>query len=274
MNKMVSVITTSYNAENFIGQTIQSILEQDYKNFEYIIVDDGSSDNTVKAIKMFNDSKIRLIEAGRVGRGKALNIAVQESKGEYIAIQDADDLSYPNRLSTEVQCLEIRKEIALLGTDQIVFRDKEPIDWKEIALQGNFIKDVSDVTGLLAYFNPVSHTSIIMRRELLDKIGGYDESRKNLFDWDLYIRAVDFGYRIFKMSIPLVGKRLHEGQFFEQRKRINYIYNSLELQIQAGKILKKRPLFMISLPLFFMYRFLPGKVRVALRRKLKLNTKI
>jgi len=273
MNKMVSVITTSYNAENFIDQTIQSVLEQDYPNFEYVIVDDGSSDNTIKVVKEFNDSRIRLIEAGRVGRGKSLNIAIQESKGEYIAIQDADDLSHPNRLSIEVRCLEMRREIFLLGTNQIVFRGNKPIDWKEIALQNDLNMEISDVTDSLVYYNPVSHTSLIMRKELFEKIGVYNENRKNLFDWDLYIRAVDFGYRIFKMSIPLAGKRLHKGQFFEQRKRINYVYSSLKLQIQAAVILEKNPLFLISLPIFFMYRFLPGKIRVAVRRYLKLTAK-
>jgi len=269
MNKMVSVITTSYNAENFIVQTIQSVLEQDYSNFEYVIVDDGSTDNTIKVVKSFDDSRIRLIEAGRVGRGKALNIAVKESKGEYIAIQDADDLSHPNRLSTEVRCLEIRKEIFLFGTDQIVFQDNEPRAWEEIDLQENLNKDINDVTGSLVYYNPVSHTSVIMRKNLLEKIGGYSENRKNLFDWDLYIRAAASGYRIFKLSIPLVGKRVHESQFFERRKRVNYIYSSLKLQIRAALLLDRTPLSFVSLPILFAYRLLPGEIRVAVRRHLK-----
>jgi teichuronic acid biosynthesis glycosyltransferase TuaG len=271
MNKMVSVITTSYNVEDFIGQTIKSILVQNYKNLEHIIVDDGSTDNTVKVIKAFNDSRVRLIESGHVGRGKALNVAIQESKGKYIAIQDADDLSHPNRLSMEVGCLEMKEDIYILGTSEIVFRGSELIDWEETAPHGDSNMDIKDVTGLLVYYNPISHTSVIMQRNLLEKIGGYSESRKNLFDWDLYIRVAASGYRIFKLSIPLVGKRLHENQFFESRKRLTYIYHSLKLQIQAAAISKKSPLFLISLPILFAYRLLPVEIRIAARRHLRLT---
>ena len=143
MKELISIITTSYNAEKYIGDTIKSILAQDYNNFEYIIVDDGSTDNTIDIIKSFKDSRIHLIKAGRIGRGKALNVGISKSCGKYIAIQDADDISHPKRLSIEIKCLQKRKEIFLLGTNQLVFYDYDPIDWNEISNHSILLENIN-----------------------------------------------------------------------------------------------------------------------------------
>jgi len=266
----VSVITTAYNAGKFIGQTIHSILQQDHEYFEYIIVDDGSNDDTVEVIKRFSDAKLRLIEAGRIGRGQALNLAIKESKGNYIAIQDADDLSHPQRLSIQIECLN--QEVHLLGTKETLFQNGDPMKWEKVPHPPNFHERITDVTGTLVYYNPIPHTSVMMSRELVDRVGGYNTKRKNLFDWDLYIRTAASGYRIHKLPLPLVGKRLHENQFFEGRKRMNYIFSSFKLQIQASLSLHGSPLFLASLPIMFAYRLLPSKIRIATRRYLGMTT--
>jgi len=268
MDDLVSVITTCYNAEKFIDVTIKSILAQDYRNFEFIIVDDGSTDNTISAVKKNNDSRICLIEAGRVGRGKALNMAIKKSKGKYIAIQDADDLSHPKRLSTEIMLLKMIGD-ALLGANQTVFQDNDFFDWQKIPLEISVKKNITDVTEKLVYLNPVSHTSVIIAKDILNKIGGYTETRKNLFDWDMYLKVVSKGYNVYKFSIPLVGKRLHSKQFFERKDRFSYLYGSLKLQVRAAIILKKYFFPVISIPLLFLYRILPFDLRVNARKYAK-----
>lgn len=271
MEDLISIITTTYNADQFIGSTISSILAQDYTNFEHIIVDDGSSDHTIQKIRSINDPRIRCIEAGRVGRGKALNIAFHESRGDFIAIQDADDLSHPDRLRIEVKCLKKNEYISLLGTGEIIISSDENVVWKEAHLQNGMIDNVDDVSKYLVYYNPISHTSVIMRRKALEAVGGYNESRKNLFDWDLYIRLAASGHRIARLPVPLIAKRRHPNQFFESKRRLNYVYSSLRLQIQAIFLLGKSMLSVLSLPVLFVYRLLPGNIRMAARRRLKLT---
>ncbi|MEW5949730.1 MAG: glycosyltransferase [Thermodesulfobacteriota bacterium] len=267
----VSVITTAYNAGKFIGQTIHSILQQDYEYFEYIIVDDGSNDDTVEVIKRFSDAKLRLIEAGRIGRGQALNLAIKESKGNYIAIQDADDLSHPQRLSIQIECLN--QKVHLLGTKETLFQNGDPMKWEKVPHPPNFHEMITDVTGTLVYYNPIPHTSVMMSRELVDRVGGYNEKRKNLFDWDLYIRTAASGYRIHKLPLPLVGKRLHKSQFFENKKRMSYVYNSSKLQLRAAFFCCRNPFCVLSLPILFVYRLFPNKGRMAIRKYLRLSGK-
>lgn len=267
---MITVITTTYNAAEFIGQAIQSILEQDFSDFEYIIVDDGSTDRSMEVVEKFKDPRLRFVRPGRIGRARALNLGLQMSKGEYVAVQDADDISHPKRLSTEFDFL-CNEEDSLIGTGEIILRGNGTIDWQASNSNLKSGYAFTDVTGSLVYYNPVSHTSVMVRKGDLIKVGGYNTNRKNLFDWDLYLRLASNGYRILKLSVPLVAKRFHEKQFFENRKRAFYVYSSLRLQIQASFSLRKKTLPLISLPILFAYRLLPEVIRIAVRKRLKLT---
>lgn len=269
MNELISVITTAYNAEKYIQDTIESILNQDYENIEYIIVDDGSTDRTVEVINKFSDSRIRLIQPGRIGRGRALNKAVTESKGKYIAIQDADDISHPKRLSREIRCLKSIDDQGLIGGAQIVFYDNQLPEWPQED-QGYFKEEMlADCKKGLLYFNPISHTSVMIPKKILEAVCLYDQTRRNLYDWDLYLRIVASGYGVFLLPLPLVGKRLHSGQFFERKDRFSYIYGSLQLQLRAAMLLKRYTVPLLSIPFLFLYRLLPIKFRIATRPLIK-----
>ncbi len=267
--ELISVITTAYNAEVYIDETIHSILRQDYENFEFIIVDDGSTDRTVEKIEQFSDHRICLIKAGRVGRGKALNMAIEASHGDYIAIQDADDLSHPQRFSIEIQYLKALGDKGLIGASQVVFYNEDSPKWsKECASQKE--QDViTECQNSLLYFNPISHTSLMIPKKLLDTVGRYDQSRAILFDWDLYLRVAALGYGIYQLSIPLVGKRLHNYQYFERKKRLNYLIGSLKLQFRAAVQLKKYGAACLSIPFLFIFRLLPVNLRISVRPFIK-----
>lgn len=118
---LVSVITTVRNCEKFIGEAVGSILHQTYKNLEYIIVDDGSTDKTKEIINQFlGDRRLRLISFDKnLGRVTSLNTALAESKGKYIAIHDADDVSMPERIKKQVAFLEKNPEYVLIGSNII-----------------------------------------------------------------------------------------------------------------------------------------------------------
>lgn len=113
---LVSVVIPVYNAESFLLPAVQSILNQTYKNIEIIIVDDGSTDNCLDSIKMVLTDKIKIIRQENFGKSVALNNAISQAKGEFYAIQDADDLSYPTRIEKQVKALLDNNQLAAVFT--------------------------------------------------------------------------------------------------------------------------------------------------------------
>ena len=113
---MVSIVITAYNAEQFIGACIKAALAQTYPNFEVLVVDDGSTDGTSRICRSIADPRFHYLTWGRLGRPRALNAGVDAAKGEYIAINDADDLSLPYRLQYSIDFMREHPEMAYLGT--------------------------------------------------------------------------------------------------------------------------------------------------------------
>src|SRR5262245_3813558 len=109
---LVSIVITAYNAERYIGACIQAALAQNYPNFEVLVVDDGSTDTTAKICSSVSDSRFHYMTWGRLGRPKALNAGVAAAKGDYIAINDADDLSLPHRLQYSMDFVQQHPYIA------------------------------------------------------------------------------------------------------------------------------------------------------------------
>ena len=106
MNPKITVITTFFNSQETIAGNIESILNQSLDDFEFVLVDDGSTDKTINVIKSFRDNRIKIIQSAHIGRAKALNLGLTNAKGKYIAILDADDESLPQRLSTQSYALQ------------------------------------------------------------------------------------------------------------------------------------------------------------------------
>lgn len=124
-NPLVSVIVAAFNAEDTIAIALRSILCQTYSNFELIVVDDGSTDSTVKVVDGLNDSRIKIVSDGeRLGAGKRRNQAIDLSQGKYIAVFDADDVSYPERFSKQVAYLESHPDVDIVGSAAVVFGAK------------------------------------------------------------------------------------------------------------------------------------------------------
>lgn len=259
---LVSVVTTSYNASAFIADTLANVLGQRGVRLEHVMVDDGSADRTAEIVSEFTDPRVRLIRAGRVGRGRALNIALECCRGDFVAIQDADDLSHPLRLATQLDVLVTRPDFAAVGTGQILFAGREPAEWQPVPDRLRVV----DVGRSLVYHNPLSHSSMLVRREPLRSVGGYNGTRPGLFDWDLYIRLAARGYRLGKLSVPLVAKRIHRGQFFEGRLPLDYALQCFRLQWHAVQVLGRSRWLAAVFPLLLVYRLLPKSARMAARR--------
>lgn len=258
---MISVVLTAYNAQPFVQDSIRSLLGQSYGDIECIVVDDGSSDGTVDAVRSLGDRRIHLIQVGRIGRGRALNEGLRASQGEYVAIQDADDLSHPRRLEIEKAELEKWPDLAGIGSEQVLVTDGWKPAWWSLDKQEEEGNRPDDVSSILVYYNPIPHTSLLVRRAAVVDVKGYDENRSDLYDWDLYVRLVASGYRLGRLRVPLVAKRVHEGQYFEAARRLFYVWHCYEFQRQARRRLKAGGLAECAFLGLFVYRLLPPRLR-------------
>ncbi|BAZ42345.1 glycosyl transferase family protein [Calothrix sp. NIES-4101] len=181
----ITVLMPVYNGECYLQETIDSILSQTLCDFEFLIINDGSTDYTKEIICSYNDPRIRLIDnESNLGLTKCLNKGLQLAKGELIARQDADDISYPERFAQQVDFLETHPEVALLGT------------WYNIIdAQGNIVGQgekpckCTQIRWELSFCCSFIHSSVMFRKStILEQVGFYDETFIYAQDYDLWCR--------------------------------------------------------------------------------------
>jgi glycosyltransferase involved in cell wall biosynthesis len=186
----VSVIIPMYNREDFIVETIRSVLDQTYPNIELIVVDDGSTDDSRKVLKQF-EGKIRVLEhPGKVNRGQsaAINLGIRSSEGRYVAILDSDDLFAPRKIQLQVEYLENHPDIGLVyGNGYYI--DEEGEKLYPIYQIGHKEYSRPELVLLDCYINIPSNS--LIRRSVLDLVGGFDESMRSAQDHDMAVRLAE-----------------------------------------------------------------------------------
>jgi len=205
----VSVIIPTYNREHFLKKTIESILKQTFKDFELIIVDNYSTDNTEKIIGSYDDKRIRYFKHQNNGIiAVNRNFAIKHAKGELIAFCDDDDLWLPEKLEQQVIAFEQDHELGLVCTNGFSF------DEKRIRKQFQKTKDHYITFNELLIDNTVACCSVMVRRKILDDIGVFDESRELLTaeDYHLWLRIAK-QHKVKYLGTPLVKYRVHAGTF-------------------------------------------------------------
>jgi len=190
---LVSIIMPAYNASAFIHSSINSVLEQSYLNWELIVVDDGSIDDTSLLVEEIEDHRIRLIRKVNEGVAAARNTGLKIARGEYIGFLDSDDLWLPEKLSEQVAFMESNPEYVFTYTNYSSFIDSnEEIPNKQLE---PFI--IEDTKNRLLVFNFIATLTVIARSSSVRSVGGFDESLFGPEDWDLWLKlsAVgDFGF--------------------------------------------------------------------------------
>lgn len=265
---MVSVICTARNAAATIAQTIESIIAQTLTDWEMIIVDDGSVDSTLAVARRYGvrDPRIVTLATGGIGRGAALNRALQTARTGYVANIDADDLSHPQRLELQVATLRQAAGFHVLGTRHVSFRDDAP-QWPLTSYEER-VWPPHDVTRELLSYNPILHSSVMLRREAILAIGGYDARRKRQFDYDLWVRLALAGYQIGEIRAVLAAHRIHARQSYERERRLQYLLGSMEVQYRVICGLRASPRYW-AIPLGrVVYGLLPQRLRCARSRRL------
>ena len=211
---LVSVIIPVYNAEDFICQTLDSVLSQTYNNIEVLVIDDGSQDRSAEIVKAvaLRDPRVILLQQSNAGVAAARNLAIQKSSGEYIAPIDADDIWYPQKLEKQVQCM-----LQTEPTVGLVYAWSVDIDEKGLVTRKCQASNLEgEVYIPLVYANFLGNASSpLIRRTCLEQVGGYncrlkEQNAQGCEDWDLYLRIAEY-YQFRVVPEFLIGYRQVSG---------------------------------------------------------------
>lgn len=220
MNKShpkVSVVCAWYNRVSYIHDTIDSLLAQDYPNFDITVVNDGSPDPRVQEFfDAYDDARLRVIHQDNTGFTRALRRAIDESDGEYIAIQGAGDVSLPRRLSAQVEYLADVPKVVAVGTGHYEGRPRKS--------RRRVVSPITIATEkILMRRVPFTHGTVVYKRSAYIDAGGYDPFFKFSQDWDLYFRLSKQG-EVHGINSPLYIKLLFEdGASISPDKKIEQI---------------------------------------------------
>jgi glycosyltransferase involved in cell wall biosynthesis len=199
----ITILITTYNCASYLKQAINSILYQSYENFELLIIDDGSDDNTSEIINIYKDYRIRYKKINHCGRSQALNYGLSIAKYDWISLMDADDIAHPLRLEKQISLLS-GNENEICFTDAAFFKK----DKLRFIIENEFgSKAIHEVLTLHGHF---TNSTFLFNKNYIKKFGGYNESLKVYEDYDLWLRIKDKSEFIFVHEI-LQFQRIREG---------------------------------------------------------------
>jgi len=203
----VTVLMAVYNGEPYLGEAIESILEQSHRDFEFVIVDDGSTDRSRERITGYADPRIRLLtNDGNLGLGAALNRGLASATGALVARQDADDVSKPTRLERQLAYLTRHPEVAVVGS---WYRKIDPAG-RDVGLRRLPCSPL-DIRWAMLFHCPLIHSAVMFRRgPIADRVGSYDPRFAYAQDYDLWSRVAAV-FPMANLTEPLVRLRTNPG---------------------------------------------------------------
>lgn len=231
-NSKITVLMSVYNGEGYLRESVESILTQTYKDFEFIIVNDASKDKSLTILEEYErkDKRIILVSNNEnSGLTKSLNNGLKMAKGKYIARQDADDISEPERLFQQVTFLEKHPDIGLIGSDSIAIDDRG----KQIGLWET-LGDNDQIKERLKKTNCFCHGSVMLRSECLKSVGVYREKFRYAQDFDLWLRISE---RFKVMNINTALYRLRKNPKSISGSNLS---TQLDYQLLAIELAKER----------------------------------
>lgn len=202
----ISVVVPVFNAEETIEEAIESLLQQELQDFELIVVNDGSTDQTGQVVDRLagRDRRVRLICEPRRGIAETLNRGVEEAKGSYVARMDADDSSLPQRLRLQSGFLDRNRHIGLVAS-RVIFGGEHDSNrgYASYVQWSNSVLDTKEIALQRFVEAPIVHPSVMFRRELVDQFGGYQPGDFPE-DYELWLRWLDKGVLMQKLPEPLL----------------------------------------------------------------------
>lgn len=208
---MISVILSTYNNQKFLKSSLESILNQTYKNFEFIIINDCSTDETSKILEYYQsqDNRIKVYRNEKnLGLTKSLNIGLKRSIGSFIARMDDDDISINTRFENQIKEFDLNPKLMVVGGSiKKINENGEFINNKLVNFSSNF----SDTKFISNFLNPLSHPTVMIRKEIINLVGLYNENYRLSQDYDLWKRVIKNNYTIYSIKKHLLNYRVHNN---------------------------------------------------------------
>ena len=228
----VSVVMPVYNGERYLADAVRSICQQTFEDFEFIIVNDGSTDGTLAMLQGFaeRDERICVLDQPNSGVVGASNAGLALAQGDLLARMDADDIAMPERLAKQVAYMQAHPECVGLGTAvRMIDADGDPVRTYPVPLRHE------DIDSAMFRTWAIFHPTLMARREVVIQLGGYREQFATLEDSDLFMRLAERG-KLANLPEPLVHYRVHlRSLSVTSVKRMNEIVGELQRQTRARR---------------------------------------
>src|SRR5581483_2375079 len=217
----VTVIIPAYNRKAMLCEAVDSVLAQNYRDFELLVVDDGSTDGTTQELASRYGERVRVLRQANHGVAAARNLGIRSSNGEYIAFLDSDDLWRPKKLAVQMNFMEADRRCRICQTGEIWIRNGVRVNAKS-----KHRKPSGDIFRASLELCLVSPSAVLMTRELFDEVGGFDETFPVCEDYDLWLRIAR-DYRVDLVAHSLVIKR---GGHADQLSRSTWGFDRFRVQ--------------------------------------------
>jgi len=261
----VSVLLTVFNGQRFVEDAIDSILEQTFEDFEFLVIDDGSTDETPSILDGYDDPRMRVIRQANAGRGPALNRGLREVDGEYVAIIDDDDIARRTRLERQLEYFSTHPDTALVGT----YYERR---WPDSERPTELIRSPTSHERLLKTLpkrNPFSHSTVMYRRGAALDVGGYDGAKHSCIDYSLWLRLATNGYQFGMIDDFLAVQRKHNTRSFafDPLDRVRHRITAAQIRFVAARQLDV-PIRSYTYPAMILASGLvPGRIKSALNKR-------
>jgi glycosyltransferase involved in cell wall biosynthesis len=207
-SSVLTVLMSVFNGEAFLAESVESILKQTFHDFEFLIVDDGSTDTTAEILSKYaaSDARIRVIRHENRGRAESLNIGIRLAAGDYIARMDADDIALPGRFALQMEFLERHVEVGVLGgAVELINPQGQGLETIRPPLEDEAIRSV------MLEYNPIYHPTVMMRKDAVLAAGGYRRALLDADDFDLWLRIGEHS-QLANLDHTLLKYRIHGSQ--------------------------------------------------------------
>jgi len=233
-NPFISVIIPTYNRGWIVKEAIDSVLAQDFINFELIVVDDGSTDSTQSILDTYCNAIIVIKQKNR-GVSSARNKGIATAQGKYIAFLDSDDLWFPQKLSLQVDFIKKNPNALILQTEEIWIKNGQRINpkYRHKKSSGMFFERSLNLCL-------ISPSAVMISKDLFDKVGTFDNNFPVCEDYDLWLR-ITYKYPAYLIDTPLVIKRGgHDDQLSKTEGMDKYRILSIKKLLESKKLSKKQ----------------------------------
>lgn len=204
----LSVLISVFNGARFLHEAMDSVLSQDFGDFECVVINDGSTDDSAAILDGYaaRDERVRIFHQANVGLVAALNRGLEQCRAPLIARMDADDVCLPGRFSAQIARMQAAADLAVLGGQIQIMSEAG-----ELIRLSRYPTTRRDVANFIGLGSPLAHPATIIRKDVLARIGPYRRAFAHAEDYELWLRIHDAGYAIENLDLPLIGYRQHAG---------------------------------------------------------------